>query len=225
MLDFIKRYEADGPKQHLVGMTVGFPSRDVDDAALFASRADWISPSEDRVADGTKVVIFDSDHAGGRPMAAPEVWRAFVHGEHPISMDTYEERPELEPARRAMGYARSYAERLDLAAAAPRGDLSDTGYCLAAPGSEYVVYQPDPQSRFHVDLLAGSYHYEWFDPGAGRVAASGVLAALGGWEAFDAPFAGDAVLYLKARPGDPLAAVEHVSRRAARAQLQVAQCA
>ncbi len=37
----------------------------------------------------------------------------------------------------------SYAARIDLAASRPAGDLASTGYCLAVPGREYLVYLPE----------------------------------------------------------------------------------
>src|SRR4029453_15131006 len=45
MINVIKAYERDKPKQHPVGMTVGWPVLEVDNATLFASPADWISPN------------------------------------------------------------------------------------------------------------------------------------------------------------------------------------
>ena len=43
--------------------------------------------------------------------------------------------------RRNLGYALSYARRMNLAAITPRGDLNSTGYALANPaasGAEYL---------------------------------------------------------------------------------------
>jgi hypothetical protein len=47
-----------------------------------------------------------------------------------------------EACRRAMGHTRTYAERIDLAASRPAGELTSTGYRLAVPGREYLVYSP-----------------------------------------------------------------------------------
>jgi hypothetical protein len=62
-----------------------------------------------------------------------------------------------------MGDTRHFAERMDLLAMTPRGDLSSTGYALANPGREYLVLQPqgagDP---FTVTLEPGAYGTEWF---------------------------------------------------------------
>ena len=47
-----------------------------------------------------------------------------------------------EPIRRSMGYTLRYSRRMNLAATRPRGELSSTGYCLANPGVEYLVFLP-----------------------------------------------------------------------------------
>ena len=120
-------------------------------------------------------------------------------------MDPYEDPPiwerllpNIEEVRRNLGFTRTYATKVDLAATTPRLDLSSTGYCLANPGSEYLVYQPD-MGEFTVDLIAGTYSYEWFDPVAGSKADAGSFTADGGRRSFASPFHGDAVLYLKIR--------------------------
>jgi len=44
--------------------------------------------------------------------------------------------------REAMGSTLTYANRMNLAVMTPQSNLSSTHYCLANPGSEYLVYQP-----------------------------------------------------------------------------------
>ena len=107
----------------------------------------------------------------------------------------------MESARKAMGDTRRYAERLNLAAMAPHNELSSTGYCLANPGAEYLIYQPKAGETFSVELEQGSYHYGWFNPAEGQNAGGDNIEAAGGGQQFKAPFAGDAVLYLKALKG------------------------
>jgi hypothetical protein len=66
MINFIKDYEAGKPKQHPVGMTVEWPDGNNDE--LFASPANWISPNDyadPPPADGSKVIISDTDHIWG----------------------------------------------------------------------------------------------------------------------------------------------------------------
>ena len=69
MINFVKRCEADQPKQHPVGMTFCFPGGE--NADLFDSPADWISPRRTKkddycenppAGDGRKVIISDTDH-------------------------------------------------------------------------------------------------------------------------------------------------------------------
>ena len=56
---------------------------------------------------------------------------------------------------RAMGHARSQAERMDLSAMTPQTALTQTAYCLANRGVEYLVYAPNA-GTFWVDLSGGS---------------------------------------------------------------------
>ena len=145
----------------------------------------------------------------GNPAAAREwVWKSFLRGHNPILMDnifddsTGRAVPETThdrgfiAARGAMGHTRRYASTVNLAAMAPRADLSSTRYALANPGSEYIVYQPLPEP-FAVKLVAGAYSYEWFDPSPGTVHSTGSITVAEGETTFIAPFMGDAVLYLK----------------------------
>jgi hypothetical protein len=104
-----------------------------------------------------------------------------------------------EGIRRALGHTVSYADRMNLAKAVPRADLASTGYALAQPGVEYLVYQPR-SGAFTVNLAAGTYFYEWFNPDAGTVDSSGSLSAAEGQRTFNPPFAADAVLYLRTTP-------------------------
>jgi hypothetical protein len=79
----------------------------------------------------------------------------------------------------------------------PRGDLASTEYALANPGVEYLVYQPTPDTSFSVDLVAGTYSFEWFNPGTGTIARFGTFTASSDKSSFTPPFSGEAVLYLK----------------------------
>ncbi|MDI7274917.1 MAG: putative collagen-binding domain-containing protein, partial [Anaerolineae bacterium] len=103
-----------------------------------------------------------------------------------------------ELARRAMGQTRRLAERIDLAAMLPRGDIASSEYALVNPGQEYVVYLPDG-GEVTMDLRAavGTLAVEWIHPLEGPVQPAGQVA--GGSEAsFTPPFEGGAALYLKA---------------------------
>jgi Family of unknown function (DUF6298)/Putative collagen-binding domain of a collagenase/Protein of unknown function (DUF4038) len=208
LIDFIHEYERTKPKQHPVVMTVQLPGGSND--VLFESPAEAISPNpgsgyrdDPPDAHGRKVILNDTDHLWGIGGEHPWVWKCFCRGQNPIFMDPYRDvrmghtyNPRFDPIRRNMGYARRYAERLDLRKAVPHDDLPSTGYCLANPGSAYVVYLPEGGS-VTVDLAAadGTLQVEWLDPMTGET-ASGQPVQGGAVREFNAPFVGDAVLYV-----------------------------
>ncbi len=217
IIRYIKEYEAGRPKQHPVGMT--FQYKGGSNATLMASPADWISPNpgendEYRLdpppADGRKVILSDTDHLWGIGGNVAWVWKSFTRGLNPLFMDPWQpprragwgedekELPDLEGIRLALGHTREYAQRMDLAAAPPHPELASSRYCLASPGSEYLVFQPDG-GEFTVDLSAGegkTFSVEWCHPKTGRT-KSGKSVTGGAEAAFESPFAGPAVLYLK----------------------------
>ena len=210
---FIKDYENGKPKQHPVGMTSVFNILDgswaTNDKALWDSPADWVSPGassykgDPPAADGKKVVIADVDHIWPAPPHAGWVWRCFLRGLQPILMDQYSygepkwtSSAEQEAMRKNMGYTLAYAKRMDLATLTPRSDLASSKYCLANPGTEYLVYQPRDGEAFSVELKAGTYRYQWFNPASGMPAGEGRVEAQGGGQQFRAPFESPSVLYL-----------------------------
>ncbi len=218
---FIKEYERGKPKQHPVGMTA---INEGDNSWLFSGPSDWISPRNlagrgeaqklgqavlDPVAtDGSKVIIYDTDHLGWLNFADDAdysrswVWKSFTRGYNPILMEIHQTDPMADPraglaaARKAMGQTLSYARRVNLAAMAPRADLSSPAYCLANPGKDYLIYLPQG-GDVTVDLSAapGPLVAEWFNPRTGVASKGGRLQG-GARRSLRAPFAGDAVLYL-----------------------------
>jgi hypothetical protein len=220
MISFVKGYEASKPKQHPVGMTVQYPGGD--DKILLASPADWISPGTRLPAsDGRKVIINDTDHSffwialkeNGLSAQRAWVWENFTRGSQCLFMDPYldpshdkgRNRPVgaspdtyWDAIRKAMGDTRAYAMRMNLAAMLPRGDLASTGFCLANPGSEYLVFQPDDRHEFTVNLTdaPGKFSAEWFD--VSRGATVSVTPVEGGAvRTLTAPFDGPAAIYMK----------------------------
>jgi hypothetical protein len=223
VINYVKSYEATKPKHHPVGMT--FQWRGGSDLTLVNSRADWISSgSHVPPSDGTKVIINDTDHAYGwgdlrhdGPLAQRSwVWENFTAGNNVAFMDPYLTKwpkrnnpegstvdPEVgefpdkywDPIRDAMGSTMTYANRMNLVAMTPQGSLSSTGFCLANPGVEYLVYQPY-SGVFTLRLPAGAYQFEWFNPSTNRVAATGTVSLAEGANSLTPPFGGDAVLYL-----------------------------
>jgi hypothetical protein len=87
---------------------------------------------------------------------------------------------------------------MDLLHMTPQSGLSSTGFCLANAGVEYLVYQSG-SGAFTVNLAAGTYSYEWFNPSNHTVVATGMVTATAGNNSFTLTFSGDAVLYLKAQ--------------------------
>lgn len=211
---YIRRVEAGMPRQHLVGMT-GAP---IKTATLLESSADWISPfgnnafySDPPAADGGKIWVHDTDHGAPRGTDATWPWRAFLRGGHFITMDPYkdaridsprEPEPKWEGIRRAMGQTRKFAESLDLAPLLPRPELASTGYCLAHPGDEYLVYEPATKGApFTVTLDPGPYAIRWIDPNDLKVLESLTLTHRGDRpHSFQPPDRRSMLLHLRAEP-------------------------
>jgi hypothetical protein len=218
MIRYVHDQEKSRPKRHPVGMTFQYPGGT--NAALFESPAEWISPNRiaekpysyhdnPPVADGRKVILADTDHLGGVWGARDWVWKSCLRGHNPIWMDPYDSSSIWEPVpanaadvRRNLGFARQFAERINLAKATPQPDLATTRFCLADPGAEYLIYQPAKNQQFSIELKAGSYDFEWFSPAQGTTVERGHIDAPGGQQRFKAPFDGDAVLLLKSSRGD-----------------------
>lgn len=214
VIRYVKEYEATKPKQHPVGMTFQF--RGGTDETLYRSPADWISPSA-RVspeATGQKVVINDTDHSypqralerDGQNAHREWAWENFTRGNNLAFMDPYlvvwpgrnaPHKSDLDPywdeIRKAMTDVRNYATKIDLAHMTPSGSLSTSGFCLASPGSQYLVF--GTSGSFLLSAVPGRYRFEWFDPSTHVVAASGTLEVEGS-QTFTAPFPGDSVLWL-----------------------------
>jgi hypothetical protein len=210
MIDFIHKYEKGKPKQHPVGMT--FQYRGGKNSTLFRSPADWISPNAEGgyrdnppAADGRKVVLSDTDHLWGIGGNQAWVWKSFLRGHNPIFMDPYKGivlgsrfDPKFDPVRRSMGYALNFANRMNLAEMTPQNGLSSSKFCLANPGSEYLVYLPSG-GTVTVDFSAakGSLSAEWFNPSTGETVKRHSVKG-GAKRQLTTPFKGDAVLYLRA---------------------------
>jgi hypothetical protein len=220
MLRFIKEYEKKKPKQHPVGMTFQFSNNAEQSGTnklLFDSLADWVSPNADVDADhnyktnpppaaGWKVILSDTDHLWGLGGDVDWAWKSFLRGHNPLFMDPYDNRvfgkgkPEQwTPLRQSLGHTRRLAERLDLAHMTPTTDIASTTYCLAHPGSKYLVYQPG-KGKFTVDMktAVGDFTVEWFDIKTEKTTAGEAVKG-GGVREFTPPGDGPVVLYLQAR--------------------------
>jgi uncharacterized protein DUF6298 len=207
MVDHVRSYESSKPKQHPVGMTSFY--HDSNTNLMFSSNAHWVSPgisdykNNPPAANGKKVILIDSDHLWGygRGSGSTWVWKSFLRGLNPIYIDkspplnNIVKSPEVEKIRWAMGDSHRYADKMSLSAMTPQGNLSSTGYALANPGAEYLIYQPG-SGPFSVTLQPATYQVEWFNP-ATRQTSPGEAVNGGSAQTFTPPFSGDAVLYLK----------------------------
>jgi hypothetical protein len=229
LVRYLREYEQGKPKQHPVGMTALWGDDPAaDNRALYAGEADWVSPQVNDAeirkgllpaADGRKVSLLDSDHwfifpiLNDPALGRDWVWQAFSLGHNPILMEQVPinsgsnvpvttEDPGHVASRRAMGHTRRLADRMNLVAMTPRPALASTGYCLAAPGVEYLAYQPKAGEAFTVELVAGVYELTWIDPAVEDATDAGGdkrrrVESAGGVERFQPPFDGPAVLHLK----------------------------
>lgn len=210
MIATLNQHQAAKPRRHPVGMT--YQHAGGDNATLFASAGEWISPggsapgggavpygTDPPAADGSKVILSDTDHIWGVSPSANSnwAWRSFTRGLNPIFMDPNDGNAAYDSVRRAMGQTLKYARRINLAHTTPRGDLTSSAHCLAHPGSEYLVYKPSG-GAFTVNLGASpvTYRVEWFRPANGVYSRAPEITA-SGTQNFTPPFTGDAVLYLR----------------------------
>jgi hypothetical protein len=213
MIDLIHSYEATKDKQHPVGFTVPYPSGV--DADLFASDAEWISPNNDThdykadppAADGSKVVVSDTDHLWGIGGDRTWAWKNFCRGNNLLFMDPYDffdpGNVDMTPAyvsvRDSLGWILWYGSRVDLIGMTPQnGGTSpcSTGYCLHKTG-EYLCYQPGTGS-FDVSLVGdiGTFDLEWLRCSDGTVQSGGTVSG-DGIRTLTPPWSGDVVAYLK----------------------------
>ena len=221
MIDFVHEYEKTRPKQHPVGMTAEGGNQY--NPILFASPADWISPGrgpdqeykyDPPASDGSKVIVSDTDHLWGHGGNYPWAWKSFLRGLNVLFMDPWQpvpghtrrgyaadrlnqrDYPDWGLLRANLGHIRKYVTRLDLNRMLPHGELASSNYCLADPGSAYLVYVPD-DAQVNVDLSAASHplKVEWFYPRTGEVTVDEPVPG-GVLQHFNSPFGMDVVLFL-----------------------------
>ncbi len=218
MIRLIRKYETSMSKKHLIGMSSdgGYGPGD-DTKRLFESPADWIAPGWDSdttssymknppAATGKKIIMIDTDHLWGVGGDSKWVWKCFTRGLHPSYMDPYIEldpratfkirESQFDSARLAMGQTLKMANQLSLAAMTPHNELASTSFCLANPGKEYVIYLPEG-GEVAVDLskIQGSAKVQWMKPVEGNLIPGKTIKG-GTKTSFEAPFSGDAVLYI-----------------------------
>jgi hypothetical protein len=175
------------------------------------------------------VNINDSDHSyfgiwNDSPRAGRNYfWINFTNGSQTLFMDPYvvyypREGRNLSPSpnngisplpdarwdnvRDTMGFIRGYADRMNLAAMTPQGDLASTGHALANTsmnGAEILAYAPSGGAiDVNLSSMDAQFAVEWMNPETG-VRTSGADVRGGDMRTIVPPFGGDAVLYLKSR--------------------------
>jgi hypothetical protein len=151
--------------------------------------------------DTGKPGFVDMDHVSPGSYDTRFVWSAFTRGYNFNLYDKPFENPEAESrdwqrVRLNVSKTVEYAGKLDLANVAPREDLASTGFCLAKPGCQYVVYQPD-SGAFTVSGLRPNvlYRYELYSTEQHKVIATGQRKPSGSTESFG-PLSEAVVLYL-----------------------------
>jgi hypothetical protein len=123
------------------------------------------------------VSLSDTDHLCGICGDAAWPWKSLMQGHNTLLMDGYDGSagvgdPKYDPndpiweyIRKYMGYARTFALRIDLAQSRPRGDLASSGFCLAVVGNEYLVLLPAGGSvTVNLSAVSGSRTVEWYQP-------------------------------------------------------------
>jgi len=218
MIRFVRECEADLPKHHPVGMTFQMVREYVKNKTkgtnelLFGSSAEWISPGIDPQetyrhdpppAAGDKVILLDTDHLWGIGGDADWVWESFTRGYNVLYMDVWnttgtahENQDEM---RIALGQTNRYAQRMDLRRAVPRTDISSTGFALADPGREYLIYCPTG-GELTAEIEPGNYAFEWLACRSGEISESGEIELPAGTSEFTCPVSGRCALYLKRIP-------------------------
>jgi hypothetical protein len=148
-----------------------------------------------------RMVLHDTDHIKPTCSDPAFVWKNFLRGNHPIVLDwdlTDRKDEKWAPIRRAMGYSRQLADRINLAAMTPAGSLTSNGYCLAHRGSEYLVYvSNDAQEKIDLAKAPGVFDVEWINARNGKTTHRQTLNG-GSMVTLTAPSRGILLVYLKA---------------------------
>ncbi|MGH9614631.1 MAG: DUF6298 domain-containing protein [Bryobacteraceae bacterium] len=226
VVDTVHKLETQKGKRHPVGLTgAGAESMDemLASPAEWISPFGRQFLFDPPAWDGKKVSVNDTDHLWGHGGTATWAWKSFVRGHNTLLMDAWDpiagapcpevnwgprpgypqrdlnrrDDPTWEPVRRALGYTRNYANRMDLASMAPHDELASTSYCLANPEREFLVYLPEGDG-VNVDLshASGTLAVEWMHPTEGTIIFGGNVPG-GKRQSFAVPFIGPAVLYLR----------------------------
>ncbi|MHB1134240.1 MAG: DUF5060 domain-containing protein [Chloroflexota bacterium] len=120
-----------------------------------------------------------------------ETWAAFVGGSAGVGTGSY-----LKPLAAFASATRFYLMEPDNALL-----VYGSGYVLARPGEEYIVYLPDGWSAtLDLSAVTDTLSARWYDPRSGAYQAAGAVSGAGR-QTFTAPDARDWVLYLASAAG------------------------
>ncbi|MDP3072894.1 MAG: DUF6298 domain-containing protein [Opitutaceae bacterium] len=219
MVEFIHRSEAAMPRRHLAGITFHFSKNREqrgNNRMLFDSPADWVSPGNEPAVAGVsfsfnrnpapsfpgKLVVADTDHLGWNAKRDEDwCWKQFCRGNHVWYLEwAYASPTEAGAVRRGIGQTVRWARAVNLAAMEPSTTIASTTWCLAAPGREYLAYQPQPDA-FTIDLAGAgrTYLVSWFSLESGTTQPGSEVHG-GAVREFKAPHDGPAVLHLRLKP-------------------------
>lgn len=227
MCTYIREYEKTKPKQHMIGITSEGGSQD--NSELWETSADWISPSNGfrneyrynpPAANGSKVIVSDTDHLWGHGGEVKWVWKSFTRGMNVLFMDPWEPFPGdldwwqdgdltrnsryyhvWDDLRRNMGYARALAQCFDLTNMIPDEYFCTSTYTLSNKNKQYICYFPaGGYEGFDLRETDCDFQVEWLEPATGITykAESLNIDRLKGEKrvALHPPFEGQAVLLL-----------------------------
>jgi hypothetical protein len=155
-------------------------------------------------SDGTKVIIYDSDHVGGGlcgTVVSGWAWKEFTRAIHVLYLDGGRELPAVAAQIKAeQAQTVKYANRMNLTAMVPETGTTifSSGYGLSETCSEYLMFQPSAATD-SINLTScadQSFSVEYLDPATGAVTTDTDVSG-GGSRQFTA--SAMRVVYLKRR--------------------------
>lgn len=224
VVDTVHEIESQKRFRHPVGLTAGSETLEemMASPADWISPSGEKYRSDPPAWKGSKVCVSDTDHLWGHGGTVAWAWESFTRGYNTLLMDPWtpiagvpcpevnwgpragyplrnlnrRNDPIWEPVRRALGNTRHYADRMDLLSATPSVDISSTGYCLANPEREFLVFLPGGDyGDVNLSGVKGTLRVEWMHPVNGTIVPGGNVTG-GKNVRFYVPFLGAAVLYL-----------------------------